>query len=138
MSILLYIAIIVLVLYFEWQLILTALAPILDIAVSIFFIVMLAVIIVAELALIVIAPAALLLGSGIYAAKLAKNIRRQDDGYSIEVKDRAWELFKKHPNDNSRAYDHGSAESLEDLPDDVAAYYLDWAKRSTLETKDES
>lgn len=32
--------------------------------------------------------------SGMYAAKLATNIKRQDDGYNIEAKDYAWYLFK--------------------------------------------
>lgn len=62
MSTLLCITIIVLVLYFEWELVKTALTPIIEITVSIFFIAMLAVIVVVELALMVIAPVALLLG----------------------------------------------------------------------------
>lgn len=62
MNILLYIAIVVLVIYFEWELVQTALQPIVDIAVSVFFIAMLLVVVVAELALIVIAPIALFLG----------------------------------------------------------------------------
>lgn len=65
---------------------------------------------------------------GMYAAKLAKNIRRQDDGYSIEVKDLAWQLFKDHPADH--VYSDGLllATSLEDLPAETAAHYLAWAK----------
>jgi hypothetical protein len=59
---LLYVILIVLVLYFEWQLIRTALSPLIDIGVALFFILMLAVLIIVELALIVIAPAALFLG----------------------------------------------------------------------------
>lgn len=51
-----------LVLYFEWDLVTTALSPIVDIIVSVFFIFMLAVVIVVELALIVIAPVALVFG----------------------------------------------------------------------------
>lgn len=62
MNTLLCITIIVLVLYFEWELVKTALTPIIDIAVSIFFIARLAVIVAVELALMVIAPVALLLG----------------------------------------------------------------------------
>ena len=72
--------------------------------------------------------------SEMYAAKLAKNIKRQDDGYSIEIKDKAWQLFCKHPDDH-RFGGTFVGESLEDLPDEVAAYYLDWAKRGTLEIK---
>ncbi len=60
--ILLYIIVIVLVLYYEWQLIAAALAPIIDIGVALFFMVALAVVIVVELCLIVIAPVALFLG----------------------------------------------------------------------------
>ena len=51
-----------LVIYFEYELVKTALAPVMDIAVSVFFIVKLVVVIVVELALMVIAPLALLLG----------------------------------------------------------------------------
>ena len=67
---------------------------------------------------------------GMYAAKLAKNLKRQDDGYSIKEKDLAWQMFKKYPDDNPipMAYS-GYPESLEDLPDEVAAHYLDWAAR---------
>jgi hypothetical protein len=54
--------IVVLVLYFEWELVKTGLTPIIDIAISVFFIVMLAVLVLAELALIVIAPVALFFG----------------------------------------------------------------------------
>ena len=54
--------IIVLVLYFEWELVKTALAPLTDIIVSVLFILRLVVVIIAELALMVIAPVALLLG----------------------------------------------------------------------------
>lgn len=58
-----YIAIIMLVLtYFEWGLVKTALAPITEIIVSVLFIARLITVIVIELALMVIAPAALLLG----------------------------------------------------------------------------
>lgn len=57
---------------------------------------------------------------------LAKNIRRQDDGYSIEVKDLAWQLFKE--NSSSDAV-WGTAESLEDLPDSTVQHYLRRAKR---------
>lgn len=61
-TLLLCITIIVLVIYFEWELVKTALTPILDIVVSLWFIIMLLVVIVTELALIVVAPVALLLG----------------------------------------------------------------------------
>lgn len=71
--------------------------------------------------------------SGMYAAKLAKNIRRQDDGYSIEIKDLAWQLFNEHPYDSPTGQPYPEAHSLEDLPNEVAAYYLDWAKRGTGE-----
>ncbi len=62
MRIFAYIIIAVLVIYFEWELVKTALAPIMDIAVSVFFIIRLVAVIVVELALIVVAPVALLLG----------------------------------------------------------------------------
>lgn len=62
MSALLYIIIVVLVLYFEWELVKTALAPITDITVSVVFIFRLVVVIIIELVLMVVAPAALLLG----------------------------------------------------------------------------
>jgi hypothetical protein len=67
---------------------------------------------------------------GMYSSKLAKNIKRQDDGYSIEEKDLAWKLFCEHPYDNpfSDAHDR-NVQSLEDLPEKIAAWYLDWAKR---------
>lgn len=42
---------------------------------------------------------------------LGKHLERQDDGYSIEVKDLAWRLFRKYPNIK--------------LAQD---YYLGWAK----------
>lgn len=51
-----------LVFYLEPELVKTALAPIIDIVVSIFFIIFLVVVIVAELALIVVAPVALVFG----------------------------------------------------------------------------
>lgn len=62
-----------------------------------------------------------------YETKLAKNIKRQDDGYSIEKKDLAWELFMQHPDRNSKL---GSlvGESLEDLSQDAQVYYISWAK----------
>ncbi len=69
---------------------------------------------------------------GMYSSKLAKNIKRQDDGYSIEVKDKAWALFKEFPDDNPMGF-NGCAESLEDLPENVAAHYGDWAKRTIRE-----
>lgn len=62
MNTILYCILIVLVLYFEWGLVATALAPITDIIVSVLFIARLIVLIVAELALMVIAPVALILG----------------------------------------------------------------------------
>lgn len=62
MSILLWIIVVVLVIYFESNLVLTALTPLLDIGVAVFFIIMLTAIIVVELALIVVAPVALLFG----------------------------------------------------------------------------
>lgn len=64
-----------------------------------------------------------------YRAKLAKNIKRQVDGYSIEQKDLAWKLFQEFPNDNPMSYGWPNAESLEDLPEDIQVYYLEWAKR---------
>ncbi|MCK5600534.1 dUTPase [Candidatus Pacearchaeota archaeon] len=66
--------------------------------------------------------------SDMYEAKLAKNIKRQDDGYSIEVKDLALYLWQRYPDDNPIGYS-GLAESLEDMPDEVAAFYLGWAKK---------
>jgi len=62
MNTLLVIIVIVLVLYFEWDLIFTALAPLVDICVCAFFIAVLAVVIVIEAALVVIAPVALVFG----------------------------------------------------------------------------
>lgn len=64
-----------------------------------------------------------------YSAKLAKNLRRQDDGYSVEVKDKAWQLFLEAQDSDSM--------SLEDLPEDVAEHYLSRAKR-ILKKKNES
>lgn len=61
-----------------------------------------------------------------YRAKLAKNLRRQDDGYSIEQKDLAWELFREYPDDKPE-FGSLAAESFEDLPEEVQAYYLEWA-----------
>lgn len=62
MKIILCCIIIVLTIYFDWELVKTVLTPIIDIMVSLWFIVMLLIVIVTELALIVIAPVALLLG----------------------------------------------------------------------------
>lgn len=69
--------------------------------------------------------------SDMYAAKLTKNIKRQNDGYSIEEKDLALYLWQRYPDDNPMGY-NGLVETLEDMPDDVAAYYLDWAKKETV------
>lgn len=65
--------------------------------------------------------------SSMYSSKLAKNIRRQDDGYNIEVKDLAWKLRKTYPNHCPIPYPT-NVESLEDMPDEAAAYYLRWAE----------
>lgn len=65
--------------------------------------------------------------SDMYAAKLAKNIKRQDDGYSIEAKDLAWELRVKYPKQCPVPYPINAA-SLEDMPDAAAKHYLEWAK----------
>ncbi len=62
MNIFLGIAVAVLVIYFEWDLVTTALTPLCDIVVAVFFIVMLLLVIVAELALVVVAPTALFFG----------------------------------------------------------------------------
>lgn len=64
---------------------------------------------------------------GMYSVKLAKNIKRQEDGYSILTKDFAWHLFKKHPDTNAEL---GSltGESLEDLPTAAQEYYIAWAE----------
>lgn len=62
MSVLLWIIVAVLVLYFEWDLVTTALTPLVDICVAIFFIFFLCLVIVGELVLIVVAPAALFFG----------------------------------------------------------------------------
>ena len=72
---------------------------------------------------------------GMYSNKLVKNIKRQDDGYSIELKDRAWELFKEYPDSNPFPGSF-TAESLEDLPDKVSEYYMQWAKNVTPNWKD--
>jgi hypothetical protein len=61
-----------------------------------------------------------------YVAKLKKNIQRQDDGYSIEVKDLAWQLVKQYPDVCGIPYPL-NAESLEEM-EEAAAYYLKWAK----------
>jgi len=61
-TLLLCLAIGAVVIYFEWELVQTALTPIVDIAVSLWFIVMLLIVIMTELVLIPIAPIALLLG----------------------------------------------------------------------------
>jgi hypothetical protein len=70
---------------------------------------------------------------GMYAAKLDKNIKRQDDGYSIEVKDLAWRLFRQYPNECPVPFRPSGEASLEDVPDDVAAHYLSWAKTALEE-----
>lgn len=62
MDTLLCIIVVVLVIYFEPELVTTALAPIIDIGVAVVFVVMSVVVIVVELALIVIAPVALVFG----------------------------------------------------------------------------
>lgn len=69
--------------------------------------------------------------SDMYAAKLATNIKRQDDGYSIMQKDLALYLWQRYPNDNPMGY-IGLVESLEDMPEDVAKFYLDWAKKEIV------
>ena len=63
---------------------------------------------------------------GMYGSKLENNIKRQDDGYSIEVKDKAWALFLEYPDINT---DLGSltGESLEDLPEAAQEFYRTWA-----------
>ena len=53
---------ILLVIWLEWTLVKTALAPLIDIAVAIYFIAKLTVVLVVEVGLIVIAPTALFLG----------------------------------------------------------------------------
>jgi len=73
--------------------------------------------------------------SDMYAAKLAKNVKRQDDGYSIEQKDLALYLWQRYPDDNPMGYS-GLAESLEDMPEDVAKHYLNWAKKELARRKD--
>jgi hypothetical protein len=67
--------------------------------------------------------------SDMYEQKLAKNLKRQDDGYNIEIKDYAWQLYRDHPDDHPFDGNY-VAESLEDLPDHVAEHYLEWAKNS--------
>jgi len=64
---------------------------------------------------------------GMYSSKLTKNIKRQDDGYCIEIKDKAWKLFLEHPDMNPEL---GSltGESLEDLSPEAQEYYIEWAK----------
>lgn len=64
---------------------------------------------------------------GMYASKLAANIKRQDDGYSIEVKDNAWALFLEHPDQNP-VLGSLAGESLEDLSSEAQTYYMSWAK----------
>jgi hypothetical protein len=72
--------------------------------------------------------------SDMYEAKLAKNLKRQDDGYNIEQKDYAYNLWCQYPDDNPMGF-NGTAESLEDMPDEVAAFYLEWAKNSLTHQK---
>jgi hypothetical protein len=72
---------------------------------------------------------------GMYGNKLDKNIKRQDDGYSIILKDKAWDLFKTYPDSNPFPGSF-TAESLEDLPDDVGRFYVEWAKNVTPNWKD--
>ncbi len=62
MSILLWIIVVVLAIYFEWALVKTMLSPIAGICVAAAFIFLLLILIVAEAALIVVAPIALLFG----------------------------------------------------------------------------
>lgn len=57
-----------------------------------------------------------------YEAKLAKNIKRQEDGYSIEEKDLAWKIFNRHD------YVNPAITSLEDLPEGDQQYWLNQAK----------
>lgn len=66
-------------------------------------------------------------GSDMYQSKLAKNIKRQDDDYSILAKDLAWHLYVDHPNIHGAGWYTDKAESLEDLPSEIAAYYIEWA-----------
>lgn len=66
--------------------------------------------------------------SGMYAAKLTKNIKRQDDGYSIQIKDLAWQLFKRHPDSNAQELGLQTGESLEDLSTAAQDHYIAWAK----------
>ncbi len=62
MNILLCVIVIMLVLYFEWALVKTMLAPLIDVTVCLFCICIMLGLIAAELSLIVIAPVALVLG----------------------------------------------------------------------------
>jgi hypothetical protein len=64
-----------------------------------------------------------------YRAKLTKNLKRQDAGYSIKEKDMAWYFFLKYPNQWSEEFGSLTGESIEDLPEKAQARYLDWAKR---------
>lgn len=61
---------------------------------------------------------------------LGKHLERQDDGYSIEVKDLAWQLFKQYPTETLKPGDNGwkTVSSFEDLSQAAQDYYLGWAK----------
>ena len=59
-----------------------------------------------------------------YETKLAKNIKRQEDGYSIAQKDLAWKLFMRHD------YVNPEITSLEDLPESDQQYWLAEARES--------
>ncbi len=68
---------------------------------------------------------------GMYSAKSAQNIKRQDDGYSIEVKDLAWQLFQENPHLFHVAPGHKTwdePKSFEDLLEVAQDYYLKVAK----------
>jgi len=60
--------------------------------------------------------------SKMYRKKLKKNIHRQNTGYSVETKALAWKLYcgsRKKPY---------TAKSLEELPEVMQTFYLDWAR----------
>lgn len=70
------------------------------------------------------------MAENMYKTKLAKNLKRQDDGYSIQQKDRAWILFTRNRYGHPWAQpSDADAMSLEDLGENVQQYYLDWARR---------
>lgn len=64
-----------------------------------------------------------------YVEKLAKNLKRQDDGYSVTLKAKAWELFGRH-NLSCQCLQPGDigAKSFEDLDEKTQQLFLSMAR----------